>query len=208
MDRWKRYGEELPNKNITIEKSHIRSLFEYEQEPLPTFSEFEKAMKEIKSGKSTGYDEISEEMIKNGGDNITQCFHKLCIKIWNMKLWLDDWAKPVFIPIPKKGDTLECCNNRTIALISHCSTVLLTITVGRMKKCLETRIVEEQHGFRARKGTRDQILNLKMIIEKNREQTKFLYLCFIDYRNVFDTVVHEILWHEMRKMGFPTHIII
>ena len=46
-----------------------------------------------------------------------------------------------------------------------------------------------------------------MIIEKNREQTKNVYLCFIDYRKAFDTVVHEILWHEMKKMGFPTHII-
>ena len=30
---------------------------------------------------------------------------------------------------------------------------------------------------------------------------------FIDYRKAFDTVVHEILWYEMNKMGFPTHII-
>ena len=114
----------------------------------------------------------------------------------------------VFIPIPKKGDTLECCNNRTIALISHCSKILLKIKVGRAKSHLEMEIAEEQHGFRAGKGTRDQILNLMMIIEKNREQTKNVYLCFIDYRKAFDTVVHEILWHEMKQMGFPTHIII
>ena len=76
-----------------------------------------------------------------------------------------------------------------------------------MKNCLETEIAEEQHGFRARKGTRDQILNLKMIIEKNREQTKNVHLCFIDYSKAFDTVMHEILWHEMKKMDFPTHII-
>ena len=49
---------------------------------------------------------------------------------------------------------------------------------------------------------------MKIIIEKNIEQTKNVYLCFIDYRKAFDTVVREILWHEMEKMGFPTHIII
>ena len=47
--------------------------------------------------------------------------------------------------------------------------------VGRVKNHLETEIAEEQHEFRAGKDTRDQILNLKMIIEKNREQTKKLY---------------------------------
>ena len=64
-------------------------------------------MKEIKNGKSPGYDKISAELIKNGGDNIIKIFHKLCVKIWNEKLWPDDWTKSVFIPIPKRGDTLE-----------------------------------------------------------------------------------------------------
>ena len=75
-----------------------------------------------------------------------------------------------------------------------------------MNNCLEKEIAEEQHRFRAGKGTRDQISNLKMIIEKNREQTKNVYLCFIDYSKALDTVVHGILQHEMKKMGFPTHI--
>ena len=34
-----------------------------------------------------------------------------------------------------------------------------------------------------------------MIVEKNRKETKNVYLCFIDYRKAFDTVVHEILSH-------------
>ena len=107
MDRWKRYCEELYNKNESIETSHITNPCEFEREPLPTFSEIEKAMKEIKNGKSPGYDKISAEAIKNGGDNIIKFFHKLCVKIWNEKLWPDDWAKSVFIQIPKRGDTLE-----------------------------------------------------------------------------------------------------
>ena len=54
MDRRKRYCEELYNKNGTIETSHIRSFFDYEQEPLPTFSVGEDAVKEIKVGKVRG----------------------------------------------------------------------------------------------------------------------------------------------------------
>ena len=74
MDRWKRYCEDLYNKNGTIQTSHITSLCKFEQETLKTLSELEKATKEIKNGKSPGYDEIASEFIKNGGDNIIKFF--------------------------------------------------------------------------------------------------------------------------------------
>ena len=48
--------------------------------------------------------------------------------------WWDDRAvhaavakRSVFIPIPKKGNVIECSNYRTIALISHASKVMLKI---------------------------------------------------------------------------------
>ena len=77
-----------------------------------------------------------------------------------------------------------------------------------MKRKMEEEIAEEQCGFVPGKGTRDQILNLKLVIEKNKERKKNLYLCFIDYRKAFDTVAHEVLWKTMIGMGFPKHIIL
>ena len=77
-----------------------------------------------------------------------------------------------------------------------------------MKRKMEEEIAEEQCGFVPGKGTRDQILNLKIVIEKNRERKKNLYLCFIDYHKAFDTVTHEVLWKTMIGMGFPKHIIL
>ena len=38
-----------------------------------------------------------------------------------------DRKRPVFIPIPKKGNAKECSNYRTIALISHTGKVILKI---------------------------------------------------------------------------------
>ena len=76
-----------------------------------------------------------------------------------------------------------------------------------MQNKLSTEIEEEQAGFRPGKGTRDQILNPKMLLEKNREVGTDVYLCFIDYRKAFDTVVQEVLWNVMTDMGFPIHKI-
>ena len=80
------------------------------------------------------------------------------------------------LPIPKKGDTLECTNNRTISLISHSSKIYLKIIARRMKRKMKEEIADEQCGFIPGKGTRDKILNLKMIIDKNRERKKKIFI--------------------------------
>ena len=77
-----------------------------------------------------------------------------------------------------------------------------------MASKLSKEIAEEQAGFRPGKGTRDQIMNLKRILEKNSERGIDIFLCFIDYSKVFHMVAHDILWNDMYSMGFPTHIIL
>ena len=76
-----------------------------------------------------------------------------------------------------------------------------------MQERLNSEIAEEQAGFRPGKGTRDQILSLKMLLEKSREVGTDVYLCFIDYRKAFDTLVHEVLWNVLAEMGFTKHRI-
>ena len=48
--------------------------------------------------------------------------------------WPQDWKRSVFIPIPNKGNTKECSNNCTIALISHASKVMLKILQARLQQ--------------------------------------------------------------------------
>ena len=205
-DRWNQYCSKLYKKNEDLTTASI-SLNDSEDEPPPLLDEVRKAIKELKNDKSPGIDEVAAELIKNAGESVEYFFYKLCMKIWNERRWPEDWVKSVFIPIPKKGDTLQCSNNRTIALISHSSKILLKIIAERMKLKLREEIADEQAGFRPGKGTRNQILNLKLVIEKNREHQRDLYLCFIDYSKAFDTVDHDILWSNMNNMKFPKHII-
>ena len=92
-------------------------------------------------------------------------------------------------------------------MISHCSKILLKIVSNIMKPQRDVEINETQAGFRSGTGTRNQILNLKLIIEKNRECGNDIFLCFIDYGKAFDMVSQEILWIAMKGMGFYLHII-
>ena len=61
-----------------------------------------------------------------------------------------------------------------------------------------------QAGFRKGRGTRDQIANIRWIIEKAREFQK--NLCFTDYTKVFDCADHNKLWKILTEMGVPDHL--
>ena len=60
-----------------------------------------------------------------------------------------------------------------------------------------------QAGFRKSTGTRDQIANIRWIIEKAREFQKNIYFCFIDYTKAFDCVDHNKLWKILQEMELP-----
>ena len=67
-------------------------------------------------------------------------------------------------------------------------------------------LLDVQAGFRKVRGTRDQIVNTRWIIEKAREFQENIYFCFIDYAKAFDCVDHNILWKILKKMGIPDHL--
>ena len=71
--------------------------------------------------------------------------------------------------MPKKGNAKECSNYRTIALMSHASEVMLKILQGRLQQYVNRELPDVQAGFRKGRGTRDQIANIRWIIEKARE---------------------------------------
>ena len=77
--------------------------------------------------------------------------------------------KSVFIPVPKKSNAKECSNYHTIALISHPSKVMLKILQARLQQYVNCELSDVQPGFRKGRGTRDQIANIRWIIEKARE---------------------------------------
>ena len=114
--------------------------------------------------------------------------------------------KVIFIPIPKKVNAKECSNYCTIAVISHASKVMLKILQARLQQYVNRELPDIQAGFRKGRGTRDQIVNIRWIIEKVREFQKNIYFCFIDYAKAFDGVDHNKLWKILKEIGIPEHL--
>ena len=91
------------------------------------------------------------------------------------------------------------------ALISRASKVMLKILQARLQQDLNCELPHVQDGFRKGRGTRDQIANIRWIIEKARELQKNICFCFIDYAKAFDCVDHSKLWKILKEMGISDH---
>ena len=85
---------------------------------------------------------------------------------------------------------------------------MLKILQARLQKYMKCELLDVQAGFRKGRGTRDQIANIRGIMEKAREFQKNIYFCSIDYAKAFDCVDHNKLWKILQKMGIPDHLVL
>ena len=108
--------------------------------------------------------------------------------------------------MPKKGNAKEYTDYCTIALISHANNVMLQILQARLQQFVNHEYPDVQAGFRKGRGTRDQIANIRGIIEKARQFQKIIYFCFIDYAKAFDCVDHNKLRKILQEMRIPDHL--
>ena len=78
---------------------------------------------------------------------------------------------------------------------------MLKILQARLQQYVNHELTDVQAGFRKGRRTRDQIANIRSIMEKPREFQKNIYFCFMDYAKTFDYVDHKKLWKILKEMG-------
>lgn len=208
--RWTEYCQELYNfaikPNLNILTDPTRATGEDGDAPILQ-AEVEEAVRSLKIGKSPGIDNIPAELWKHGGHETIKVLTHICQNIWRTKQWPQKWTQSLIIPIPKKGNSRQCQNYRTISLICHASKVLLRIILNRLKSKAEEIIAEEQAGFRPKRSTTEQIFNIRLLIEKHLQHQHDLYHNFIDFKKAFDRVWHEGLWQVLRNYNFNNNLI-
>ena len=83
---------------------------------------------------------------------------------------------------------------------------MLKILQARLQEYMNCELPDVQPDFRKGRGTRDQIANIRWIMEKAREFQKNIYFFFIDYAKTFDCVDYHKLWKILKEMGMPDHL--
>ena len=81
---------------------------------------------------------------------------------------------------------------------------MLKILQVRLQQYMKEHL-DVQSGLRKGRGTKDQIVSIRWIIEKGREFQK--NFCFIDYVKAFDCVEYNKLWEILKEMGISDHLI-
>ena len=82
---------------------------------------------------------------------------------------------------------------------------MLKILQARLQY-VNRELPDVQACVRKGRGTRDQVANIRWIMEIAREFQKNIYFCFIDYAKAFDCVDHNQLWKILKEMGIPDHL--
>ena len=136
--RWQEYTEELYKKDLHDPDNHDDVTTNLEPDILE--SEVKWALESITMNKASGSDGIPVELIRILKDDAVKVLHSICQQIWKTQQWPHNWKRSVFIPIPKKGNTKECSNYRTIALISNASKVMLKILQTRLQQYVNMKL--------------------------------------------------------------------
>ena len=133
---WQEYWSGLPfklyKKDLYDPDNHDGVIIHLEPDILECEGKW--ALGSITMNKASGGDEIPVALFQILKDDVVKVLHSICQQIWKTQQWPQDWKRSVFIPISKKGNTIECSNYSTIVLISHASKVMLKILHARLQQ--------------------------------------------------------------------------
>ena len=132
--------------------------------------------------------------------------HFAMAAVWHSGIVPPNCKKGFVVPIWKgKGDRQACNNFRGITLISVPGKVFAHLVLIRTHLLKHQR--PEQSGFTPGKSTTDNILALRVLVERRREFRQRVLAAYIDLKKAFDSVDRETLWDPLRLHGIPARII-
>ena len=209
MERWAQHFEELLNRPPPDEPPDIEPADEDLEVDCdaPDMDEILLAIKQQKSGKAAGPDNIPPEALKQAEEINTEVLHMLFKDIWEKEDIPNDWREGYIVKIPKKGDLSQCSNYRGISLLSVPGKIFNRVILNRLKNAVDPKLRDNQAGFRRGRSCTDQIATLRIILEQSLEWRSPLYVNFVDYEKAFDSVDRTSLWKLLRHYGVPDKIV-
>ena len=209
LKRWCEYYSSLLNRTSEVDDEIFDSIHPADvpdDEPPPSLKEVKDAILRLKNRKSPGVCQITAEMLKHGGPELTRCLHAIISVVWQTEKCPQDWRDSVVVTIFKKKDATVCDNYRGISLLSIAGKVYALTLLNRVSARMEATISEHQCGFRSGRGTSDQLFTLNQILSNAFEYNVPTHTCFVDLKKAYDTVNRPALWQVLRQVGLSTKV--
>ncbi|XP_044166901.1 uncharacterized protein LOC122950945 [Acropora millepora] len=118
-----------------------------------------------------------------------------------------EWTKSVIIPIPKQGDLTDPANFRGISLTSLAAKTYNRILIDRVKPHVDPLLRKNQNGFRQGRGTLEQILCLRRLIEGAQRGDRRLISIFVDFKKAFDSIDRTRIFAILTAYGITPKVV-
>uniref|UniRef100_A0A1Y1N802 Reverse transcriptase domain-containing protein n=1 Tax=Photinus pyralis TaxID=7054 RepID=A0A1Y1N802_PHOPY len=175
-----------------------------------TLNELHNSIASAKLGKTPGFDLIPNEFYKHLPPNWEHYMLNMFNNIWELEKIPRSWSIIIITPIHKKGPKNDPANYRGIALTNSVTKLFTQILYNRIYNFVEESSIlkEYQMGFRKTRGTSDNIFSLMAIIHiQLRLARNAVYVMFIDFKQAFDRINHNILWRKLYDNGISAKVI-
>ena len=157
-------------------------------------------IEKLPTGKSPGYDGISNEILK--ALKLSISYPLIFSNSLSSGVFLSAWKYAVVVPIYKnKGSRHDPGNCRPISLLNTCSKILERIVYDRLYHHLAPLLHDMQSGFRHGDSTSLHLTNLVQRLCTLRDRRHYLGLCFFALAKAFDSVWHRGLLAKLHAYG-------
>ena len=178
-----------------------------EQGPLDqriTMEELNDAEYVLRPDKSTGYDSLSNEIIKCLVETNPRIILSLFNLVFDSNAKIEQWAIAILTPILKSGPKMDPSNYRGISILS-CLGKLFTAILNKrlMKYAIEGGILKpEALGFVAGNRTSDAHIIIHSLIQRYcHQENRKIFSCFVDFSKAFDTIPRDLLFKKLLDYG-------
>lgn len=207
IQEWEEQMDSLKPETNNIQNEQTRNESELILNSDITLKEVTDALKDAKTNKATGIENIPNEVLK------CEKLHKLLLKLFQLcfdrNILPTKWDYSIIHPILKKGkDYRVPLNHRSISLMSTVAKLFNSILSKRITEYLDSNelLCEEQNGFRKLRSCIDHIYTLYSILRRRKDEKLSTFLCFIDFAKAFDSVNHELLFAKILSIGITGKI--
>ena len=210
LNKWAEYFTQLLNDTNTLTANTPISPADTDLDISTedfTETEFDKALRQCKLGKSPGTDAaLRPETLRFAGIGAQKQILRICNSVLNGYPPPWQWTTNIIIPVPKKASAKYMDDYRGITLMSVAAKIYNRMLLNRIYDPVNSLLRPEQSGFRRGRSCIEQIHILRRVMEGFHKKQLTLVSTFIDFRKAFDSIdrgkIHEILRHY----GIPPKI--
>lgn len=202
----KEFDQEILNSYNEIKKLEISSQDICHVTP----REVRRAIKQTKSKKAPGFDDIQNIVLKNLPVKAIVQLTNIFNSCFRLSYFPKYWKTAIILPFHKAGKNKNIPQSyRPISLLPTMSKVYEKIILNRILIFEKENkiLIPEQFGFRAHRSTVQQLARITNQISNNFNIKKSTAMILLDIEKAFDTVWHEGLIHILHSIGLPIYII-